>query len=102
MRSSSGTRSSMRCSAARRRTRSASPTVIAKPGARFLRGTRPAIDPEARSVTTDAGVHEADTLFVALGADYDFDATPRSAEGGDEFYSVASAERLAELLPTFS
>ena len=49
---------------------------IAKPGVRFLQETITAIDPEARRVTTDAGVHEADVLVVALGADYDFDATP--------------------------
>ena len=75
---------------------------IAKPGVRFLQETITAIDPEARSVTTDGGVHEADVLVVALGADYDLDATPGLAEGGNEFYSVAGAERLGELLPTFS
>ena len=53
-------------------------------------------------MTTDAGVHEADILVVALGADYDMDATPGLAEGGDEFYSVAGAARLAEQLPDFS
>jgi len=75
---------------------------IAKPGVRFLQQTITAIDPEARSVTTDGGVHEADFLVVSLGADYDFDATPGLAEGGNEFYSVGGAERLSELLPTFS
>ena len=75
---------------------------IAKPGVRFLQETITAIDPEARRVTTDAGVHEADVLVVALGADYDFDATPGLADGGNEFYSVAGAERLAEIVPTFS
>jgi sulfide:quinone oxidoreductase len=75
---------------------------IAKPGVRFLQQTITAIDPEARSVTTDGGVHEADFLVVALGADYDLDATPGLAEGGNEFYSVGGAERLGELLPTFS
>jgi sulfide:quinone oxidoreductase len=75
---------------------------IAKPGVRLLRETVVAIDPQARSVTTDAGVHEADYLVVALGADYDMNATPGLAEGGDEFYSVAGAERVAELLPEFS
>jgi sulfide:quinone oxidoreductase len=72
---------------------------FAKPGVRLLRETIVAIDPEARSATTDAGVHEADFLVVALGADYDMGATPGLAEGGDEFYSVAGAERLAGLLP---
>ena len=75
---------------------------IAKPGVRFLQQTIAAIDPEARRVTTDGGVHETDFLVVALGADYDFDATPGLAEGGNEFYSVAGAERLGELLPAFT
>jgi sulfide:quinone oxidoreductase len=75
---------------------------FAKPGVRFLAETVTAIDPEARRVTTDAGVHDADILVVALGADYDFDATPGLTEAGNEFYSVAGAERLAELLPGFS
>ena len=39
---------------------------------------------------------------MALGADYDVDATPGLSEGGNEFYSVAGAERLREVLPTFS
>ena len=75
---------------------------IAKSGVRVLRETITAIDPETRRVTTDAGTHEADILVVALGADYDFDATPGLAEGGNEFYSVAGAEQLAEIIPTFS
>src|SRR3954467_12943980 len=75
---------------------------LAKPGVRFVQETITAIDPEARRVTTDAGVHEADVLVVALGADYDFDATPGLADAGNEFYSIAGAQRLGELLPTFS
>jgi sulfide:quinone oxidoreductase len=75
---------------------------IVKPGVRVLRETITAIDPEARRVTTDAGVHEADVLVVALGADYDMDATPGLAEAGNEFYSVAGAERLAGIIPAFS
>jgi sulfide:quinone oxidoreductase len=75
---------------------------FAKPGVRFLRQTIVAIDPEARRVTTEDGVHEADYLVVALGADYDLDATPGLAEGGNEFYSAAGANDLRELLPTFS
>ena len=74
---------------------------FAKPGVRFLQQTIRAIDPEARVVTTDDDVHEADFLVVALGADYDLNATPGLAEGGNEFYSIAGAERLAELLPGF-
>jgi sulfide:quinone oxidoreductase len=75
---------------------------IAKPGVRVVRETITAIDPEARRVTTDAGTHDADILVVALGADYDMDATPGLAEGGNEFYSVAGAERLAGIIPKFS
>jgi sulfide:quinone oxidoreductase len=75
---------------------------IAKPGVRVLQETVTAIDPEARRVTTDAGVHEADVLVIALGADYDISATPGLTEAGNEFYSVAGAERLTEIIPTFS
>jgi sulfide:quinone oxidoreductase len=75
---------------------------LAKPGVRLLGETIVAIDPEARSATSDAGVREADFLVVALGADYDMEATPGLAEAGNEFYSVAGAERLAGLLPEFS
>src|SRR5215470_12314571 len=47
-----------------------------KPGVRFLRETISSIDPLAKRVTTERGTHEAHFLVVALGADYDFAATP--------------------------
>jgi sulfide:quinone oxidoreductase len=75
---------------------------IAKPGVRVVKETITAIDPENRRVSTDGGEYEGDVLVVALGADYDMEATPGLAEGGNEFYSVAGAERLAEMLPTFT
>ncbi len=75
---------------------------IAKPGVRVVRETITAIDPETRRVTTDVGIHEADVLVIALGADYDTDATPGLLDGGNEFYSVAGAERLAGIIPEFS
>ncbi len=75
---------------------------IVKPGVRFRQETISAIDPVTRRVTTEKGTYEADVLVVALGADYDCDATPGLAEGGNEFYSFAGAERLREVLPTFS
>jgi sulfide:quinone oxidoreductase len=75
---------------------------IAKPGVRFLQETVTAIDPENRRVRTGGGEYEGDVLVVALGADYDLEATPGLAEGGNEFYSVAGAERLAQVLPTFT
>jgi hypothetical protein len=40
--------------------------------------------------------------IVILGADYDMDATPGLAEWGNEFYSVAGAERLSGMVPEFS
>ncbi len=75
---------------------------IAKPGVRFRQETITAIDPAARRVTTDTETYEADVLVIAVGADYDMDATPGLREGGNEFYSFAGAERLREIIPTFS
>lgn len=75
---------------------------IVKPGVRFLRETVTAIDPETRRVTTDAGTHDADVLVVALGAEYDYAATPGLVESGNEFYSVDGARKVSELLPGFS
>lgn len=72
-----------------------------KPGVRFLQETISSIDPVARRATTDRGTHEADFLVVALGADYDFDATP-GLRDATEFYTVAGAVRLSKILPTFS
>lgn len=76
--------------------------AYAKPGVRLLRETVVAIDPESRRVTTDKAVHGADYLVVALGADYDIGATPGLAEGGNEFYSVAGATALRDILPGFT
>ena len=75
---------------------------LVKPGVLFLRETVTAIEPESRRVTTDQGVYEGDVLVVALGADYDFEATPGLSEGENEFYSVAGAERLREILQSFN
>jgi sulfide:quinone oxidoreductase len=71
-----------------------------KPGVRFCRETIASVDPAAKRVTTDRGTHEADYLIVAMGADYDFAATPGLAEA-TEFYTVKGAERIAKMLPTF-
>src|SRR6478672_1634265 len=75
---------------------------IAKAGVRFLQETITAIDPDTRRVTTDADTYEADVLVIALGADYDMDATPGLAEGANEFYSVAGANTLRDVLPAFA
>ncbi len=75
---------------------------IMKPGVHFRQETITAIDPAARRVTTSSGRYDADILVIALGADYDLDATPGLSQGGNEFYSMAGAERLREVLPAFS
>ncbi|MEO7223096.1 MAG: FAD/NAD(P)-binding oxidoreductase [Devosia sp.] len=75
---------------------------FAKPGVRLLREMVTAIDPTAKRVTTDKGVHDADILVVALGADYDVSGTPGVVLGKNEFYSVAGAAHLATVLPGFT
>ena len=75
---------------------------LAKPGVEFRQERITAIDPAARRVTTDQGSYDADILVVALGADYDLDATPGFAEGGLEYYSIAGAERMRDALPGFT
>jgi len=72
-----------------------------KPGVRLLQETISLVDPIAKRVTTDRGTHEADFLVVALGADYDFTATPGMADA-TEFYTLAGATRLGEMLPSFT
>ena len=74
---------------------------IVKPGVRFVQTTVRSIDPVARRLETDGGTLEADALVVALGADVHPAATPGLVEGGNEFYSVAGAEALRDVLPRF-
>jgi sulfide:quinone oxidoreductase len=74
---------------------------ITTPHVRFRQETITSIEPSERRVITDLDTYEADVLVVALGADYDLDATPGLAEAGNEFYSVSGAEVLREVLPSF-
>ena len=74
---------------------------IVKPGVRFRQEAITGIDPEARRVTTTGGTYQADVLVIALGADYDFAATPGLIEGSNEFYSVAGATRIRDVIPAF-
>ena len=74
---------------------------IVKPAVRFIQDTVTSIDPDLKVVTTTNGLYEADILVIALGADYDISATPGLAKAG-EFYSMQGAERLRDILPTFS
>ena len=74
---------------------------IRKPGVRFLKSTVRSLNPAARRVVTDDGTFDADVLVVALGADLDPSATPGLVEGGNEFYTVAGAVTLREVLQRF-
>ena len=76
--------------------------AIAKPGVTFRQETIVSIDPDRKRAVTDVGAYDGDVLVVALGADLDPSATPGLVEGGHEFYSVAGAERLRDVLPTFA
>lgn len=75
---------------------------LAPPGVRFVRANVLAIDPAARRVETDAGTLEADVLVVALGADLHPEATPGLVEHGHEFYTVAGAFALRDVLDDFA
>lgn len=75
---------------------------IDKPGVTFVPATITAIDPESRTVETDAGTFTGDVLVVALGADLEPAATPGLVEGGHEFYTVNGAFGLRDVLAEFS
>ncbi len=72
-----------------------------KDGVEFRQETVTGVQPSARRVSTDAGSYDADFVVVALGADYDFAATPGFEQGGHEFYTLAGAERLRDALADF-
>ena len=75
---------------------------ILKPGVKFKQETITSIDPLNKKVSTNSGNYEADVLVIALGADYDYAATPGLIEGGNEFYSLPGVEKLRDVLPSFS
>lgn len=74
---------------------------IAKDGVEFRQERVTSIDPASRGVVTDGNTYEPDVLVVALGADYEPEATPGFVEGGYEFFSVEGAERVRDVLPSF-
>ena len=74
---------------------------ISRDGIEFRRERVTSIDPKSRHVTTDASSYEPDILVVALGADYDRAATPGFTDGGVEYYSVAGAEHMRNVLSDF-
>ena len=74
---------------------------ISKDGVEFRQETVTGIDPATRRVTTESGSYEPDFLVVALGADYDMDATPGLVEGGFEYYTLRGAERMRQAIDAF-
>jgi len=74
---------------------------IVKPGVKFRKETILGITPESKVVTTQNGSYEADVLVVALGANYDFAATPGLNDHGNEYYSFDGALKLKDLIPNF-
>jgi sulfide:quinone oxidoreductase len=74
---------------------------IVKDGVEFRQETVTGIDPATRRVTTDSSSYEPDFLVIALGADYDMDATPGLVEGGFEYYTMGGAERMRDALDAF-
>ena len=92
---------------ARRHVRSGQPSAVSTPTAIWSnrRAVRPddhPLDrPVAKRVETDAGPFDADIMVVALGADLDPSATPGLVEGGHEFYTVAGAFALRDVLANF-
>lgn len=75
---------------------------IRKPGVKFRNETIIAIDPVNKKVTTENATYESDILVVALGADYDFSATPGLTKWGNEYYTFSGAEKLRNILPQFT
>jgi len=74
---------------------------LSKPGVHFVQSTVQSIDPVTKRVQTDAGTFDAEILVVALGADLHPTATPGLVEGGHEFYTVAGAFALRDILAGF-
>ncbi|MEP6625370.1 MAG: FAD/NAD(P)-binding oxidoreductase, partial [Acidimicrobiia bacterium] len=75
---------------------------VVKPGVQLVQTTIRAIDPAAKRVETDAGTFDGDILVLALGADIHPDATPGLVEAGHEFYTIAGAFGLREVLENFA
>lgn len=76
-------------------------TAVRMQGVEVVQETIVAIDPVARTATTDRATYRGDILVVALGADYDIDATPGLSTLGHEFYSVGGAFGLRRTLDEF-
>lgn len=75
--------------------------ALTRPGVDFHQEEITGIDPENRHVRTRSGSYQADVLVVALGAEYDTQATPGFTKDGFEYYTLGGAERLRDALPAF-
>ena len=75
---------------------------LAMPQVRFLERDVVRIVAEERRVDTDQGPLDGDFLVVALGAEYDFAATPGLLEHGNEFYTTQGALAAREALASFA
>jgi len=71
----------------------------APPGVNLVRDTITAIDPAAKTVTTANGSYEADILVIALGSEYDYEATGMTTD--DEFYSFEGAAKARDRIAAF-
>lgn len=74
---------------------------IGLPGVKFKQESITAIDPIGKRVSTENEAYDADVLVLALGADYDIEATPGLSEAGNEFYSFSGAEQIRDKLTSF-
>lgn len=75
---------------------------LSKRGIEVVTGEVENIDPEAREVTVDGQVIEADFLVISLGAELAPDAIPGLAEAGHNFYELPGAESLSDALAAFA
>ncbi|MBI1756776.1 MAG: NAD(P)/FAD-dependent oxidoreductase [Fimbriimonas ginsengisoli] len=74
---------------------------LAAKGIEFVHARIESIDPDIRSVETDAGKLQGDQLVIALGADLNLRAMPGLAEAAHHFYSGGGAADLRDALAAF-
>jgi len=70
---------------------------ISRKGIRFEQRRVTAIDPQARTVTTDRGVLEADYLLVSIGATTHMTGLEEVARVGHNLYTAAGAQAIHDL-----
>lgn len=76
---------------------------LTRPGVEFRQERITSIDPATRRVVTDQSDYQPDFLVIALGADYEPEATPPGfTEDGYDFYTVDGAARLRDRLAEFT